>query len=29
MRINEEHYNQAVQMLGGPDELNTKGWWDK
>lgn len=28
MRINEEHYNQAVQWLG-PDELNTKVWWDE
>ncbi|MBX3257642.1 MAG: SusD/RagB family nutrient-binding outer membrane lipoprotein [Chitinophagaceae bacterium] len=28
MRINEDHYKQAVQWLG-PDELSTKVWWDQ
>lgn len=28
MRINEDHYNQAIQWLG-PDELSTKVWWDE
>ena len=29
MRLNEENYNQAVEMLGGNgDEISTPVWWD-
>jgi hypothetical protein len=28
IRINADHYNQAVSWLGA-DELNTRVWWDK
>jgi len=27
--INAENYNSALQLLGGPDELSTRLWWDK
>lgn len=27
-RLNEENYNAAVGLLGGPDNLTTKVWWD-
>ena len=26
---NTENYNEAVQLLGGPDNYSTKLWWDK
>ena len=25
---NQEHYQEAVQMLGGSDDINTTVWWD-
>lgn len=25
---NASNYNKAVEMLGGPDNINTKVWWD-
>jgi hypothetical protein len=28
-RINQTNYAQAVQWLGGPDDLKTRVWWDK
>ena len=27
--LNATNYSSALQLLGGPDELNTKLWWDK
>ena len=27
--LNSENYDKAVQMLGGPDDLDTRLWWDK
>lgn len=27
-RLNEENYNDALGLLGGPDNLTTKVWWD-
>lgn len=27
-RLNEDNYNAAVGLLGGPDNLTTKVWWD-
>ena len=27
-RLNEENYSSAIGLLGGPDELTTKLWWD-
>lgn len=27
--INAENYSGALQLLGGPDELSTRLWWDK
>lgn len=27
--LNSDNYNSALQLLGGPDELSTKLWWDK
>lgn len=27
--LNAANYSSALQLLGGPDELNTKLWWDK
>ena len=27
-RLNEGNYNEAVSLLGGPDDLTTKVWWD-
>lgn len=25
---NQENYQQALELLGGPDNINTKVWWD-
>ncbi|MFD2789869.1 hypothetical protein KCTC52924_03650 [Arenibacter antarcticus] len=27
-RLNEQNYNEALVLLGGPDNLITKVWWD-
>ncbi|MDG3581119.1 SusD/RagB family nutrient-binding outer membrane lipoprotein [Galbibacter pacificus] len=26
---NQANYQEAVEMLGGPDDINTKVWWDE
>ena len=27
--LNADNYSSALQLLGGPDELSTRVWWDK
>ncbi|MEC5143392.1 SusD/RagB family nutrient-binding outer membrane lipoprotein [Chitinophaga sp. 212800010-3] len=27
--LNKQHYDEAVQRLGGPDDLSSRVWWDK
>jgi hypothetical protein len=27
--LNKAHYNAAVAAMGGPDDLNTKVWWNQ
>ncbi len=26
--LNAQHYQEAVQLLGGPDKMSTRVWWD-
>ena len=27
--LNAENYKKALKAMGGTDDINTKGWWDK
>lgn len=27
--LNKQHYDEAVQRIGGPDDLSSRVWWDK